>query len=112
MSSKRQLQVNSLLQQELSEYWEREVEVPQGTLLSVARIEVVSSFDTAFVYISVWPQERQEEVMESLQKDIYTTQKYIDKKLSMKKVPKLVLRFDEQTISRREVEDVLDSLPE
>lgn len=110
MSSKRQLQVNSLLQRELAQYWEREVEMPQGSILSVSRVEVVPSFDTAFVYIAVWPEDRQEEVMSMLKEEIYHTQKFIDKKLFMKKVPKLVLRFDEQTYSRREVEDVLDSL--
>ena len=110
MSTRRQLQVNSLLQQELSNYWEKECELPINTILSVARVEVAPSFDEAFVYLSVWPEEKQKEVMEELKEDIYHTQKYINRKLSMKKVPKLVFRIDEQSQSRREVEDVLDKL--
>jgi len=108
--SRRQLQVNSLLQQELSNYWEREVELPKNTILSVARVEVAPSFDQAFVYLSVWPEEREVEVLAELKDNIYQTQKFIDKRLSMKKVPKLVLRIDEQSLSRRDVEEVLDSL--
>ncbi len=108
--NRRQLQVNSLLQQELSNYWEKEIELPKNTILSVSRVEVTSSFDQAFVYISVWPVEKQEEILFDLKHNIYQTQKFIDKRLSMRKVPKLVLRVDEQSSSRREVEDILDSL--
>lgn len=110
MGNRRQLQVNSLLQQELSNYWEREFELPLNTILSVARVEVSPSFDVAQVYLSVWPEDQQAGVISALQKEIYATQKYIDKRLQIKKVPKLVLRIDEQSQSRREVEDVLDEL--
>ena len=91
-------------------YWEREIELPKSTLLTVARVEATGPLDKAYVYISIWPEDKQEEVMEVLQKNIYATQKYIDKRLSMRRVPQLVLEVDEQSASRREVEDVLDSL--
>lgn len=109
-AGRRQLQVASLLQRELGFYWEKEFELPVNTILSVARVEVAPSFDQAFVYLSVWPEEKQSEVLEGLVEDIYHTQKFIDKRLAMKKVPKLILKIDEQSASRREVEDVLDSL--
>ena len=112
MDSKRLLQVNSLLQQELSEYWEKELELPKDTIMSVSRVETTGPLDKAFVYISVWPQDKQDVVMGILKKEIYHTQKYLDKRLHMRRVPFLVLEIDEQAISRREVEDVLDSLSE
>ena len=108
--SRRQAQVNSLLQQELSMYWEREIELPANTILSVARVEVAPSLDVAHVFVSVWPEDKQAQVVAVLNEDIYQTQKYIDKRLYMKKVPKLDIMVDEQTLARREVEDVLDAL--
>ena len=84
--------------------------MPANTILSVSRVEVAPSFDQAFVYISVWPEDKEEEILDELKSDIYHTQKFIDKRLSMKKVPKLILRLDEQTSSRREVEDLLDGI--
>lgn len=110
MSSQRQLQVNSLLQQELSQYWEREFEMPPGSILSVARVEATPALDKAFIYLSIWPEEHEQTVLKQLKEDIYHTQKYIDKRLHMKRVPKLLLELDEQSASRREVEDVLDAL--
>ncbi|MGB0756842.1 MAG: ribosome-binding factor A [Patescibacteria group bacterium] len=112
MTSTRQKQVNSLLQEELSMYWEREVELPKNTLLTVARVEATGPLDKAYVYVSIWPEDKQKEVMEVLKKQIYSTQKYIDKRLSMRRVPQIILEVDEQSASRREVEDVLDSLEE
>ncbi len=112
MESKRILQVNSLIQKELSEYWERELELPLNTIMSVSRVEVTASLDKAFIYISVWPQNKQEVVMEMLKHEIYHTQKHLDKRLHMRRVPMLVLEVDEQSLSRNEVEDVLDSLPD
>lgn len=106
----RQLQVGSLLQRELGNYWERHIDLPKDTILSVARVEVAPSFDQAFVYISVWPEAKEKEILTELKEGIYQTQKYIDRRLRMKKVPKLVLRSDTQSLSRREVEDILDSL--
>lgn len=112
MPSTRQLQVNSLLQQELSMFWEREIELPRDTIVSVARVEATPALDKAFVYVSVWPEDNESEVMDKLQKKIYPAQKYLDAKLSMRRVPQIVLEVDEQSASRREVEDILDSLPD
>lgn len=114
MSSNRLLQVNSLIQKEVSEYWERELEFPPNTLVSVTRVDTTGPLDKAFVYISIWPadQDIQKQVLEYLNKNIYQTQKHLDKRLSMRRVPKLILEIDEQALSRREVEDVLDSLPD
>ncbi len=112
MESTRLLKVNSLIQKEVSEFWEKELEFPKNTIASVARVETTGPMDKAFIYISVWPQENQEEVMEILKKNIYRTQKYLDKRLHMRRVPFLVLEVDEQSLSRNEVEDVLDALPD
>ena len=112
MSLTRVLQVNSLIQKEISEYWERELEFPKNTIVSVTRVETTSSLDKAFVYISVWPQENQEEMMEYLSKNIYHTQQHLNKRLHMRRVPLLILEVDEQSLSRNEVEDVLDALPD
>jgi len=113
MSQQRLLKVNSLIQKEISQYWEKELEFPPNVLVSVTRVETTKPLDKAFVYISIWPadNDQQDKIMNYLQKNVYQTQKYLDKRLSMRRVPKIVFEIDQQAISRREVEDVLDSLP-
>ncbi len=110
MSSRRQEQVNSLVQKELGEILQTEFELPAGVLLTITRVEVSSSLEHADVFITVLPESQSEPLLERLSKNIYHLQKILDKKLVLKFVPKVRFRLDEGMIRENEVNEILDSL--
>ncbi len=60
-----------------------------GTLVSVIRVEVSSDLRTAKVFVSVFPDEAAEEVMEELEVVRVDVQNQVSKKIRMKYLPKL-----------------------
>lgn len=110
MSSRRQEQVNSLLQKELGEILQTELEFPVGTLLTISRVEVSSSLEHADVFVTVLPDEQTEKILELLQKNIYRLQKILDKKLFLKFVPKVRFFVDKGLQLENEVNMILDNL--
>ncbi len=110
MPSRRQEQVNSLLQKELGKILQTELEIPLGTLLTISRVEVSSSLEHADVFVTVLPDEKTKEILQLLQKNIYYLQKLLDKKLFLKFVPKVVFKVDEGMKLENEMNEMLDNL--
>jgi ribosome-binding factor A len=110
MSSRRQEQVNSLIQRELGSILQVELELPLGTLLTISRVVVSPSLEHADIYITVLPDKQTKTVLTLLQKNIYHLQKLLNKKLVLKFVPKIRFQIDEGMQAENEVNKILDSL--
>lgn len=110
MSSRRQEQVNSLVQKELGEILHIELEFPQGTLLTISRVEVSSSLEHADIFVTVLPDSQTENILQLLEKNVYHLQKLLDKKLVLKFVPKIRFFVDEGMQAENKVNELLDNL--
>lgn len=87
--STRQEKVNSLLQQEIASYLNRER--PEGIvgLVTITAVEVTADLSLAKVFFSVVGQE-EAEALEILKQNIYDIQGLLYAKLEMRKVPRIV----------------------
>lgn len=110
MSSRRQEQVNSLIQKELGAILLSELELPLGSLLTISRVEVSSSLEHADIFITVLPDGQTERVLALVQKNVYHLQKLLDKKLVLKFVPKIRFQLDEGLQAANEVNEILNKL--
>jgi len=110
MPSRRQEQVNSLIQKELGAILLAELELPLGSLLTISRVEVSSSLEHADIFVTVLPDGQTERVLALVQKNVYHLQKLLDKKLVLKFVPKIRFQLDEGLQAANEVNEILNSL--
>jgi len=110
MSSRRQEQVNSLIQKELGAILLSEIELPLGSLLTISRVEVSSSLEHADIFVTILPDGQTERVLALVQKNVYHLQKLLDKKLVLKFVPKIRFQLDEGLQAANEVNEILNSL--
>jgi len=110
MPSRRQEQVNSLIQKELGAILLSEIELPLGSLLTISRVEVSSSLEHADIFVTVLPDGQTERVLALVQKNVYHLQKLLDKKLVLKFVPKIRFQLDEGLQAANEVNEILNSL--
>ncbi len=110
MSSRRQEQVNSLVQKELGEILHTELELPIGTLLTISRVEVSSSLEHADIFVTVLPDEQTQPILQLLEQSIYHLQKLLDKRLTLKFVPKIRFFIDKGMQQENEVNKILDSI--
>lgn len=108
--SKRTDQINALLQEKIGEYFAEHVEFEPGTLVTVTRVDTPPDLNNATVYVSVLPDNRKGSALEVLRKITGRVDKAMFGKMSMKKVPKLHFRIDEQELYANEIDRILDGL--
>jgi len=82
-------QVNEVFKQELGKILLREIEMPEGTVVTLTRVEASGNLQQAKVYISVVPDERAEKVLKLLLQNIYDIQQSLNERLKMRPVPKM-----------------------
>ena len=99
--------VNSLLGKEISKIIQREVILPDGALVTLTRVQTTSNLIEAKVYISVFPEDKFSEAIDSLNKEIYDIQQKINKKLNMRPVPKIKFAKDEVISHAGKIEEIL-----
>jgi len=103
-------QVNNLIQEELSKIIFREVEFPQGVLVTLTRVDTSSNIIESRVYISVMPESKVEEVFKLLNKQIYFIQQILNKRLRMRPIPKIIFMVEKETVRAGKVDELLENL--
>lgn len=110
--SRRTEQVNSLLKELIGEYLTQHVEMPEGTLVTVTKVDTPPDLNNSNVYISVLPDNRKGTVLDILRKLEGKIDRNIFHKMTMKKVPRLHFRIDEQELYAQQIDAILDNLEE
>lgn len=105
-------QVNELLQQELGAILLRELDVPEGVIVTLTRVDAAPNLQQAKVYISVMPEENGSFVLTLLKKEVYEIQQLLNKRLNMRPVPRIEWFLEEKTKEAQEIEELLDKIKE
>lgn len=69
METIRQSKINRLLQKELSDIFRGETQKVPGTLVSVSIVRVTPDLSMARVYLSIFPSEKGNEILDSIRKN-------------------------------------------
>ncbi|MDO8474167.1 MAG: 30S ribosome-binding factor RbfA [bacterium] len=104
--------VNQLLQEELGEILLRELDLPDGVLVTITRVDASGNLQEARVYISVMPEARSEEVMLGLERDIFSIQQALNKRLRMRPVPRIKWTVETKTSEAQRIEELLEKTKE
>ncbi len=92
MHSKRNEQIRELLEREVSFILVKYLALEDFSLVSVSNLELSKDASQAKVWVSVLS--NKENLQDELDKNVYFIQKELNKLLSMKVVPKLILKAD------------------
>ena len=104
--------VNQLLQEELGSILLREIELPDGVLVTVTRVGATGNLQEAKVYISVMPEARLEDVFVVLNRNIYAVQQMLNKRLKMRPVPRIKWTIETKTSEAQRIEELLEKTRE
>jgi len=108
--TKRIKKVDELIKRELSQLFLREIEFPEGVIVTITRVEASSNLIQAKAYISILPEAKTRRVLAILNKIIYGIQKKINKKLRMRPVPKIIFVAEKKTEEAARIEEILEEL--
>ena len=104
--------INQLIQAELGEILLRELDLPDGVLVTVTRVDAAGNLQEAKVYISVMPEARSEEVLLELKRDIFSIQQALNKRLRMRPVPRIRWTIETKTSEAQRIEELLEKTKE
>lgn len=103
-SSRRIEKLNTLFAEEIARITDREIEFPDGVLVTLTRVSVSSDGAFADAFFSVLGRGKEKEALEILQKNAYAVQRFIVKAVRMRPVPKIRFFIDRAEARREGVE--------
>lgn len=108
--SHRIAQVNELIREELNKLLLTEVDFPKGCLVTITAIETSKDLGYAKVWISILPVKFTQKVLAILNHNIGHLQFLLNKKLSLKPLPRLNFAIDETEKRAAEIEQLLNKI--
>ena len=108
--SKRLAKINELIKHSIAEIIERELSLKPGVFLTVAKVDTTADLRYSRVFVSIFPEKEITYGMMSLEKEIYRLQGILNKKLSMKPLPRLEFKLDLTESKADEIERLLKKI--
>ncbi len=108
MSSQRIQQINELIKREMSKIFLREIDPPEGSLITITHVETSNDLLQAKIWISVFPINQSKTVFNELSKRVGYFQRLLIKSLYLKFIPKIKFLLDETEEEASQVEKALD----
>ncbi len=107
---KRVKQVNQLVKKTLGKIILEEFSKPEGTLITITRVETTPNLIKTKVFINIIPEEKTKKIIESLQKEVYHIQQKLNRKLKIRPVPKIIFKLDKSVEEAAKIEKILAKL--
>lgn len=105
MVTRRQKQVSSLIQEELSDLLEKRVSDPRLEFVTITAVEVSSDLRLAHVYVSTLG--NQQEVMEGFAHAAGYLRRELASRLYLRYMPELIFHFDESLARGERIHQLL-----
>ncbi len=105
MKPLRQEKVNSLLKNLAASFLSRET---IGAIVSIIRIETSKDLKSAKLFISIFPETKEKEVLDLMNEKKNDLRKYIGSQIRMKFLPTFEFEIDKGEKSRKRIEELLN----
>ena len=113
MESKRQAKISRLIQKELSEIFRKQTARMGGVLVSVSTVRVSPDLSIAKVYLSIFPPQKSNEILENIKKQSKTVRYDLAQAVKeiLRKCPDLQFYLDDSLDYAENIDRLLASDP-
>jgi ribosome-binding factor A len=108
--SERIKKLNDLLRDEAGKILKSELESEEGVLVTVVRAVVSPTLEHATILISVFPESKREAVLKKINRQIYSLQQMLNKRLMMRPVPKIRFEIDKTEEEAERIESLVKGI--
>ncbi len=102
----RQEKFNSLLKNLISSFLCKELD--KNCVMTITRVETPKDFKTAKIFISIFPENREKEIMKFLKSKAGDLRRYIGSQIKTKFLPFLEFEIDEGNKNVKRIEELLE----
>lgn len=109
MESLRIKKVNELIRRELAKIILKEVDFPQEVLATLTKVETSKDLARARVFVSVMPSSQTKLALQTLNREIYSLQQGLNKRLKMRPIPRIEFCQDKEIEKQAHIEQILEN---
>ena len=102
--------INELIKHHVGDILLKDLSLKEGVFLTVAKVDTTADLRYTRVFVSIFPEKEMDYVMRTLEKEIYRLQGILNKKLSMKPLPRIEFRPDLTESKADEIEKLLKEI--
>lgn len=108
--SERTVKLNELIKRHLGEIFLKELSLKPGLFLTISKVDTTPDLRYTQVFISVFPYKDSDYAIKTLSKELYSIQGSLNKKLSMRPLPRLEFKLDPTEEEADKIEKILINL--
>jgi ribosome-binding factor A len=102
--------INGLIKSLMGEILARELSLKPGVFITISKVDTSSDLRYTRIFLSVFPEKDIEYVEKTLEKEMYGIQGELNRKLSMKPLPKIQFKTDMTEVKADEIEKLLKQI--
>lgn len=99
--------VNDLVRAHLNDIILKELSLKPGVFLTISKIDTSADLRYTRVFVSIFPEKEIDYTQKTLEKEIYRIQGALNKKLSMRPLPRIEFKVDLTESKAEEIEKLL-----
>lgn len=108
--SQRIEKINGLIQEVISDIILKNLSFKEGVFVTVTKVDTTRDLRYTRVFVSIFPEKEINYASKTLQQEIFMLQKLLNKRLSMKPLPRLEFRVDMTESKADEIEKILKQI--
>ncbi len=110
MSLQRILRINELLQQQISKILLEEIEIPEGHLVTIIRVDTAPNLKSSKIWISIFPYQKRKKVLRILKVNSGKIQFLLNRRLTMHPLPRIMFKLDATEEKAEKIEETLNRI--
>ena len=104
------VKVNELIKRQLSDIFARELDLPHESFVTVIDVETAKDLSECTVYVGITPDDAAEEIVAYLERRSPFFHHELNKKITLRKIPKLKFKLDTTERNAARIETILDDI--
>jgi ribosome-binding factor A len=108
--SDRITKINSLIQRHISEIIARDISLKAGVFVTIPKVDTTPDLRYTRIFVSIFPEKEIDYATKTLEKEIYQIQGALNKKLSMRPLPKIEFKIDMTESKADEIEKLFKKI--
>ena len=108
--SQRILKINELVKKHVNDIFLKELSLKEGIFITIAKVDTTPDIRYTRVFVSIFPETEVGYAMETLKKEAYRIQGFLNKKLHMRPLPKIEFIADFTESKADEIEKLLKEI--
>ncbi len=110
--SERVAKLNDFIRDNISEIFSRELSFKKGVFVSVIKVSTTKDLESTKILISVFPEKERSYIMNTLKKEIYRIQGALNKKMQIRRLPRIEFTLDKTQENVDRLEAVFKQIAE